>query len=600
MTILSGLISSANNVLWGFPMLVLMLAAGGYFSARTGFFQVRRAGHWLRRTIFSKGSRSASDGAVSPFQAMSSALAATLGTGNIAGVSAALAVGGAGAVFWMWISAVLGMMTGYAENVLGAYYRRKKGDGGWSGGAMYYIRDGLAQRSFAKRLAKPLASVFAAACVLSAFGMGNLTQMNSAAVALKSGFGVPEAATGLTLAAVAALIFFGGRASRKQSGSQIRENTKTVQFSQRIAGVTEKLVPLMSVLYISGAVFILAANITKLPDMLGAILKGAFGLEAAAGGVSGYMIKQAVSMGFRRGVFSNEAGLGTSVAAHASSDVIEPCVHGMWSIFEVFFDTIIMCSMTAFVLLASPCRAVSTQEAFMNVSLQPQYFRLTEQEGLISGGSELLIAGEGEPHSFRTVSGEEVTVRLSGGEITFSNVMKLTGTQARGADGELLFRDKAGTIPVISGIKLEEVTGAELVTLAFSSVFGDAAGKLLSAAVVLFAFSTVIGWSCFGAEAAEYLFGSRAGVPFRILFTACTAVGAVVDISAAWGIADLFNGLMAAVNLPVVLCLSGTVLRLSRNYSARHFCGKLEKPMLSADPVIQREQEERLRQEDIG
>ncbi|MGN1339015.1 MAG: alanine/glycine:cation symporter family protein [Oscillospiraceae bacterium] len=562
-------------------MLLLMLAAGGYFSVRTGFFQVRKAGHWLRRTIFSKGSRTASEGAVSPFQAMSAALAATLGTGNIAGVAAALSAGGAGAVFWMWVSAVLGMMTGYAENVLGTYYRRKNRTGGWSGGAMYYIRDGLAEKRFSKRLAKPLASVFAGACVLSAFGMGNLAQMNSAAQAMKSGFGVPAVVTGCVLAAVAAFIFFGGN----------RRQGRTAAPAMRIARVTELLVPLMSAMYIAGSVFILGANITRIPEMFGVIIRGAFVPEAASGGVSGYMIKQAVSMGFRRGVFSNEAGLGTSVAAHVGSDVAEPCVQGMWSIFEVFFDTIVMCSMTAFVLLASPCRAVSQQEAFMNVTLQPQYFRLTEQEGLISSGTALLTAGSGEPQRFRSVTGDEFTVDIARGEPVCSNVMKLTGVQAEDSSGRPLFRDNSETIPMISGVVLEEVTGVELVSLAFSTVFGGAAGKLLSAAVVLFAFSTVIGWSSFGSEAAVFLFGSHAGTPFRALFTICIAVGAVVDISAAWGVADFFNGLMAAVNLPVVLCLSGTVLRLTRNYSARTFRGARIKPELSADPFIQSEQE---------
>lgn len=588
MNFISGLINSVNGVLWGAPMILLMLAAGGYFSVRTGFFQLRRAGHWLRRTILSKNSRSASDGSVSPFQAMSAALAATLGTGNIAGVAAALAAGGAGAVFWMWVSAVLGMMTGYAENVLGAYYRRKNPDGGWCGGAMYYIRDGLAEKRFTKRLAKPLAAVFAGACVLSSFGMGNLAQMNCAAQALNSGFGIPHAVTGVVLAAAAAFLFFGGKKPRGNSqptGGGLR---------QRIARVTELLVPLMSALYIAGALFILAANFTRIPEMLAVIFRGAFAPEAAAGGVSGYMIKQAVSMGFRRGVFSNEAGLGTSVAAHAGSDVVEPCVHGMWSIFEVFFDTIIMCSMTAFVLLASPCNAVSRQEAFMNVTLQPQYFRLTEQERLISSGAELLTVGAGEPQQLRAVTGEVFTVRISGGEATCSNVMKLTGTQALDENGVPLFHDEAENVPVIGGVILEEVTGSELVSLAFSTVFGGAAGKLLSAAVVLFAFSTVIGWSGFGSEAAAYLFGSRSGVPFRVLFTLCIAAGAVVDLSAAWGAADLFNGLMAAVNLPVVLCLSGTVLRLTRNYSARNFRSERVRPELSADPQTQQEQEHRL------
>lgn len=575
---LNMIVSTANGVLWGAPMLILMLASGGYFSVRTGFFQVRRAGHWLRQTVFSKDSRSASGSNVSPFQAMSSALAATLGTGNIAGVAAALAAGGAGAVFWMWVSAVLGMMTGYAENVLGAYYRRRKPDGSWQGGAMYYIRDGLGEKAFAGRLGKPLAAVFAGACILSAFGMGNIVQMHSAAQAMHTGFGIPEIVTGAVLAAAAGAVFFSGK---KRSGVQ------------RIAAVTEKLVPVMSFLYISAAVFILAANITRLPAVFELILRGAFGLEAAAGGVSGYMVKQAVSMGFRRGVFSNEAGLGSSVAAHAASDVAEPCVLGMWSIFEVFFDTIVMCSMTAFVLLASPCKEITADEAFRNVSLQPQYFRLTEQDTLITSGAQLLRTGSGDEVRMRTVSGDQLTVQLYGDGMTCSNVMKLTGVQAQNADGTLLFRDSGA--PVIESVTLEEVTGAELMTLAFSTVFGSAAGKLLSAALTLFAFTTVIGWCGFGAQAAEYLFGSRSVLPFRIVYTALAAVGGMLDFSAAWGIADMFNGLMAAVNLPVVLILSGTVLRLTRDYSARTFARRRKAALHPVD--IQRKMQYNNRKE---
>lgn len=561
MDFLSGIIGAANGVLWGAPMLLLMLISGGYFSVRTGFFQLRRGVHCLKRTVLSKGNRQSSEGAVSPFQAMSSALAATLGTGNIAGVAAALAAGGAGAVFWMWVSAVLGMMTGYAENVLGAYYRRKKPDGSWQGGAMYYIRDGLAEKRFTKRLAKPLAAVFAAACVLSAFGMGNIVQMNSAAAAMKAGFGIPGAVTGIVLTLAAAAVFFLGR---KKNGVQ------------RIAAVTEKLVPVMSVFYIAAAVYILAANFTRLPSVFGVIFQNAFGLDAAAGGVSGYMVKQAVSMGFRRGVFSNEAGLGSSVAAHAACDAAEPCVVGMWSIFEVFFDTIVMCSLTALVLLASPCREAPMQEVFRSVTTQPQYFRLTEQEGLVTSGAAMIKTGAGREYRLLTAGGGEFTVRLSTGEMTFSNVMKLTGVQSCGKDGLPLYLQNGS--PAIESVILEEVSGAELMTLAFSGVFGSAAGKLLSAALMVFAFTTVIGWCGFGAQAAEYLFGSRSVLPFRIVYTLLAAVGGMLDMSAAWGIADLFNGIMAAVNLPAVLILSGTVLRLTRDYNQRTFGGKVDNP----------------------
>ena len=397
MGMISGITEHVNGVLWGAPMIALMLISGAYFSARTGFMQLRRPGEWLRRTVFSGVRRERSVEGVTPFQAMSSALAATLGTGNIAGIAAALASGGAGAVFWMWVSAILGMMTGYAENLLGNLYRRRKPDGGWQGGAMYYIRDGLSQYPLTRPLAKPLAAVFAGACVLSAFGMGNLVQMNCAAQAMESGFGIPGIATGIILAAITGAVFFLGKGNG----------------AQRTAALTSRVVPVMSALYIAAAVYILAVNIPRFPAVMGTIFRSAFGMEAAAGGVNGYMIKQAVSMGFRRGVFSNEAGLGSSVAAHAASDVSDPCVQGMWSIFEVFFDTIVMCSMTAFVLLGSPCREITAQEAFMNVPTQPQYFRLTESDQLITSGAPLLTTGAGEEHTLRTVRGAEFTVRLA-------------------------------------------------------------------------------------------------------------------------------------------------------------------------------------------
>ena len=265
MGLVSGITEHVNGVLWGAPMIALMLISGAYFSARTGFMQLRRPGEWLRRTVFSGVRRERSVEGVTPFQAMSSALAATLGTGNIAGVAAALASGGAGAVFWMWVSAILGMMTGYAENLLGNLYRRRKPDGGWQGGAMYYIRDGLSQRPLTRPLAKPLAAVFAGACVLSAFGMGNLVQMNCAAQAMESGFGIPGTATGIILAAITGAVFFLGKGNG----------------AQRTAALTSRVVPVMSALYIAAAVYILAVNIPRFPAVMGTIFRSAFGLEAA-------------------------------------------------------------------------------------------------------------------------------------------------------------------------------------------------------------------------------------------------------------------------------------------------------------------------------
>ena len=416
-----------ENIVWGAPMLAAMLSTGAYFSVKTGFFQLRRFGACLRSTVLSPptADKAAETALSASFRqwAMCSSLAATLGTGNIVGVSAALAVGGAGAVFRMWVSALLGMMTGYADNVLGIYYRRKG-----SGGAMCYIKNGLGSIRATKRAAAPMAAVFAALCLLASFGMGNMAQMNSAA-AMKGSFGVPQWITGAVLAAAAALTIFGG--------------------VKRIAAVTEKIVPFMSAFYIIGAAYILIVNFKSIPAMFCAILDGAFGIGAIGGGIFGAAAKRAVSMRGRRGVFSNEAGLGTSVAAHAPS----------------------------------------AEEVLHNVTEVPQYFRLTECGSLITSGVQLP-----ETLSCRTAAGAPLIAK-TGGAFTFSNIMTVQSkTQADG----------------VQSAEVTPVGGAELAAYAFSQSFGGAAGKLLAAAVVMFAFSTVVGWSRFGSDAAVYLFGNGA------------------------------------------------------------------------------------------
>ncbi len=540
-----------NEIVWGAPMLILLLATGAYFSARTGFFQIRHIGLWLRSTIFSFGGmkKSEDSNSVSPFQAMSSALAATLGTGNIVGVSTALAAGGAGAVFWMWISALFGMMTGYAENVLGTYYRKKGSDGRWYGGAMYYINGGLSEKRVLKYAAKPLSVIFAVLCVLSALGMGNMTQVNSAASAIGINFGVPEIITGIMLAVSAAAIIFGG--------------------VKRLAGFTEKAVPIMSLFYIIGAIWILAANIQRVPSMFGMIFEGAFGIDSVSGGISGYILKQAVSMGFRRGVFSNEAGLGTSVAAHAASEITEPCVQGMWSIFEVFFDTIVMCSLTAFIILASPSGAESLDYALNNISTSTIYCTLTDSDRIITSGSPSIDTDN--PTGLmpcRTIYGNEFAIPVSYGKTTFSNIVTVTGIQSVSGRGEPLFMDNERKVPLVENVKIETVNGVGLATYAFSQTFGAAAGKILGIAVLLFSFTTVIGWSYFGSEAAVYIFGDKAAVPFKIIYIIFIVIGSVMSLDTVWGISDTLNGLMAIPNLFAVLCLSGKVIKLTKKFLA--------------------------------
>ncbi len=508
-----------DNLVWGTPMLGLMLFTGLFFTVKSGFFQIRRFPKVLRCTVFAKTDKSDKNG-ITPFRAMCQALASTLGTGNIAGVSTAVAIGGAGAVFWMWISAFFGMMTGFSENVLGILYRRKDKNGAWHGGAMYYIRDGLAENKRMKFLSKPLSVMFAALCMLAGFGMGNTAQMNSAAEALKISFGIPNLITGIILSGIAALIVFGG--------------------IKRISSFTAKLVPLMSGIYIIGSLYILIKNSGELPRVFSEIFSGAFGFSAIGGGLLGSAMKTAVSMGFKRGVFSNEAGLGTSVFAHCSANVKNPVQAGMWSIFEIFFDTIVMCTLTALVLLTSPCGLPSANEALISVSGEAQYFRLTDSGSIITDGNILP-----EEIHCTSIYGDELTVSTEGLS-TYSNIMCIKGQYE---DGHII------------SAEIEPLSGVGLAAMAFGSVFGKPAEAILSVLVAMFAFSTVIGWSYFGSEAGVFLAGEKIRKPFCIVFIAFSVIGAAVNMSFAWGISDMLNGLMAIPNLIAVLCLQKRVMR---------------------------------------
>ena len=472
-------VEAVNGIVWGPVGLGLLFGTGLLLTVRTGGFQLRRCGYWMRHTlgaILTDRSVTAhtarEEQAISQFQSLCTALASTIGTGNLVGVATAILSGGAGAVFWMWVMALLGMMTSYAENVLGIYYRRKDPAGGWRGGPMYYLRDGLGSRPGCKLPGQVLAALFAAFCALASFGIGNLSQLNSIAGNLKAAFGVPEAVTGAVLAAVSAVILLGGL--------------------KRVAAVAEKLVPAMALLYIVGALTVVGVHITAVPAALAAIVKGAFGLQAVGGGVVGYGLSRAITWGFKRGAFSNEAGLGSSVMVHAASNVKEPVQQGMWGIFEVFADTMVVCTLTALVVLTS---------------------------GLV------------EPD---------------------------TGRMAAGA------------------------AGSALVGQAFDAVFGTLGAKLIAVCVLLFAYSTVLGWSCYGCKAVEYLFGAEAGAGYRVLFVAVMPLGAVMRLDLAWALSDTFNGLMMLPNLIGVVALSGTVVRITQNYLARKLHGSPLPPLRSA------------------
>ena len=332
--------SVVNAFVWGRGMLVIFLGVGMLFTLRTGFFQFKGWKVWMGDTLGAlfrdRRVRKAQDHqSISQFQSFCTALAATLGTGNITGVATAIVTGGPGAVFWMWVSAFLGMMTIYAENVLGIKYRYKNSEGAWVGGAMVYMERGLG--------AKWLAAFFSIFCLCASFGMGNMTQANAIAKGLKATLKIPEQFTGMALMVLVAGVILGG--------------------VQRVAMVAEKIVPFMAAFYILGGLLVIVIHYERIPETFLWIFGEAFGLRAVEGGVAGYGVKMAMKMGISRGVFSNEAGLGSSVMAHAASDVSCPQIQGMWGMAEVFIDTIVVCTITALVILTSgvydPQRCIS-------------------------------------------------------------------------------------------------------------------------------------------------------------------------------------------------------------------------------------------------
>lgn len=450
MDFLMSINSAINNVVWGPPILFLIVGTGLYLSISTKFFSVTKIGYILRNTflkMFSKESRG--EGEVTAFQAVATALAATVGTGNIAGVATAIALGGPGAVFWMWMAAVVGMTTKFAEVVLAVNFREKTPDGRFVGGPMYYIEKGLKM--------KWLAVIFAVFGALAAFGIGNMVQSNSVAASLQATFSINPWITGVTLAVITAAVIIGG--------------------IKRIGAFTEKLVPFMAAIYIVGGLFIIFANASHIPAAFALIFGNAFTGTAAVGGFAGATIAKSIRYGVARGVFTNEAGLGSAPIAHAAATTDHPVRQGLWGVFEVFADTIVICSITALAIM------VSSQWS--------------------------------------------------------------------------------------SGL-----TGAALTTAAFNEGIPGVGGYIVSIGIVLFAYSTIIGWEYYGERCAEYVFGPKVITPYRLIWIPFVVIGAIGGLEDLWALADTLNGLMAIPNLIGVLLLSGTVFKLTKDFFAKEKAAK--------------------------
>lgn len=450
--------TAVNNFIWGVPAMVCIFGVGLYLSIRTNFLQIRKFSYAIKTTlgrIFRK--RDASDGAITPFQAVCTALAATVGTGNIAGVAGAIAIGGPGAIFWMWVSALFGMCTKYAEVTLAVHYREINANGELVGGPMYYIKNGLSKKWHW------LAYLFAAFGVLTVFGTGNATQVNTITTAINSALlnynVISESAVstsnliiGIIIAILIAMILLGG--------------------IKRIGHVTEKLVPFMALLYILLGLGVILLNIQNVPAVFASIFRGAFQPRAVTGGIVLSMFTS-LKKGVSRGIFSNEAGLGTGSIAHACADTKKPVKQGMFGIFEVFTDTIVICTLTALVIL---CSGVA--------------------------------------------------------------------------------------------VDYGKAAGAELTILGFTSTYGSWVSIFTAVAMCCFAFSTAVGWGLYGARCIEFLFSEKVIKPFMVIYSLVAILGATANLGLMWSIAETFNGLMAIPNLIALFLLSGTVVKLTKEYFA--------------------------------
>ena len=499
---------AVNDFVWVKIGIVLLIGTGVLMTILTGFFQVTHFGHWWKKTIGSMLDKNVishtnEKASISQFQALCTALAATVGVGNIAGVSAAIMTGGPGAVFWMWVAAFFGMMTNYSENILGIYFRRKNHAGEWSGGAMYYLQDGLGSYPGMKIPGKVLAIAFAICAALASFGIGNMGQVNKIVINFTNAFQCKALSDIVLYTAdetnVTLYMLLIGVALMILVGVVVLGGLK------RIAGVAEKIVPVMVILFVLGSLIIIIANFTGILPAVKAIFSMAFTKQAAWGGATGVAFKTIITQGCKRGVFSNEAGLGSSVMVHSNSNVKEPVKQGLWGIFEVFADTMVVCTMTALTILTS------------------------------------------------------------------------------------------GVIDLTTGAT-DTSSDATLVAEAFNTIFkvGDFEfGKIFIAlAILVFAFTTILGWSHYGSKAVEYLAGSAAPVVtiiYKIIFVAMILSGALMTSSIAWDISDTFNGFMMIPNLIGVLAMSPVVMKLTRNYVERRIHGKDIEPMLSYDPKTQEE-----------
>lgn len=549
MKMLSDVLVKIDDFVWGPVMLILLVGTGVFLTIRTQALCWRNLPYALRSVLSKEARQKKGEGDVSPFSALTTALAATIGTGNIVGVATAMVSGGPGALVWMWISAAFGLTSKFSECMLAIKYREVNEKGEMSGGPMYTMKKGFKNKKFGA----VLGWLFALFAVIASFGIGNLTQGNSISSALDTTFGVPVWVTGIVITVLALAIILGGIKS--------------------ISKVSQVVVPLMAVFYVVAGLIIIIGNIRNVPAGVVMIFKMAFSVKAVGGGLCGSIVAsmmQAIRFGVARGVFSNEAGMGSAAITAAAASTNDPVRQGYINMTGTFWDTIVVCTITGLCIASSGVLGSTDTSAtgtyYYEAADEALTFSLEGNDGKTSTTRYTISdyqTTEDKTQMVLADGSDTLTLTLGGNASPLGDTenKNLTGTWEDDSANEYVFEDDG---------KLEYrelVVGSALTISAFETILGEPGGWLVCIAIALFAFSTILGWEYHGEKAFEYLFGThRFNLIYRIVFSLMVFVGATTTLKIAWNFSDIANALMAIPNLICMLAMSGVIVEEVNRY----------------------------------
>ena len=535
------IISSIDEFVWGPVMLVLLVGTGVFLTVRLGFAPWKNLGYAIKLTL-SKESRQKGEGEgdISPFSALTTALAATIGTGNIVGVATAMVSGGPGALVWMWVSAAFGLSSKFSECMLAIKYRESNDKNEMSGGPMYTMKKAIKN----KKAGAVMGWLFALFAVMASFGIGNLTQANSISDALSGTFSIPVSVSGIVLTVLSLAIIVGG--------------------IKAISKVSSVVVPLMAVLYILCGLVVMIGNWQTLPKGIAMIFQMAFSIKAVGGGLCGTItaaMMNGIRFGVARGVFSNEAGMGSAAITAAAATTNQPVKQGYVNMTGTFWDTIVVCTITGLCIAGSGVLGTTAVQASGNYAVNGSNIVITAKDvddKDVSATYQYQI--EKNQTILQNTAKEEETVlfEMEDGRLKEEDIGKdtLAGEWSDSEGNHYVFGENG------SYERRELVKGARLTILAFESVLGKAGGWLISISIALFAFSTILGWEYHGEKAFEYLLNThKYNMAYRILFSLMVYVGATTALDLAWNLSDIANALMAVPNLICLLALSGEIAK---------------------------------------